>query len=324
VRKLFFKTLRFFSCDYFLQKRNPNVLYIALFHRVSNEKTYYYSPMPAKVFDDLCAYFSRYFSVIRFSELKNQPIEPLKPALIISFDDGHRDVLEYALPILKKYKLKFNINLVTETLLTGMPQDNLVAYDALNSTKKSHYFNPQISASINIDKSRPIRTEMEFVRLFQSLNKEQRRQLRDDIISKLGGSRLKFSRMLTKEDVCCLKENGAEIGSHTYSHPILPNISYEEIEFELANSKVLLEKMFGEKVDIIAYPDGKYNNAIISKSREVGYKFLLLTGEMTNVLNGTLKQEFCRVGLYHDAFDENIARIFGFHESVNYLRSIVR
>lgn len=323
MRKLFFKTLRVVSCDYFFQKRNSNVLHIALFHRVSNEKTRYYPPMPTKVFDDLCAYFSRNFSVIRFGELENQTVKPLKQRLVISFDDGHRDILEYALPILKKHKLKFNINLVTETLLTGMPQDNLVAYDVLNSTEKSHYFNPQIGASINIDKNQPIRTEMEFVKLFQGLDKKQRRQLRDDMISKLGSPKLSFSRMLTKEDVCCLKKNGVEIGSHTHSHSILPNIGYEEIESELVSSKIILERMFDVKVDIIAYPDGKYNEAIIRKSKEAGYKFLLLTGEMPNVLNGTVKQEFYRVGLYHDSPDENIARIFGFHKSANYLRSIV-
>lgn len=55
-----------------------------------------------------------------------------------------------------------------------------------------------------------------------------------------------------------------EIGSHSVNHPRLPNLSAEEIEFELSKSKEILESIINDKVVSFAYPFGEYNAMVLN------------------------------------------------------------
>ena len=72
---------------------------------------------------------------------------------------------------------------------------------------------------------------------------------------------------LTLNQLRILSNNGWEIGSHTWSHPNLTEISLEEVEKELKKSKEwLLDKGF--KVYSFAYPYGAFNEEIIEKVKK--------------------------------------------------------
>lgn len=47
---------------------------------------------------------------------------PAKKVIWITFDGGHRDVYDQALPILKKYQAKATVNVVINPILTNLPQ----------------------------------------------------------------------------------------------------------------------------------------------------------------------------------------------------------
>lgn len=319
LRKFFFKLCRIVSIDYFFKRIKPNRLYALMFHRINDDNFPFYPAVPTKVFAQICSLISKKFSVISFADADGYFKKTRKPAIIITFDDGHYDILENAYPILEKYKLKFNINITTESLETGLPNESVIIYDALNATKKNEYSNAEIypeSVRIIINKSSPSKTELEFVKLFQKLNKQQARLAAKDIVSQLSNGPLKLSRMLSKEDIAYLSINGAEIGSHTHSHPVLTNIDIPEIEYELSHSKEILEKLCGKRIDIIALPQGIYNDAVIKKSFEAGYKYILLTQDKENVMDNISDNIFYRIGLYYKTTNENLAKIFGFHQAV--------
>lgn len=64
------------------------------------------------------------------------------------------------------------------------------------------------------------------------------------------------------------------IGSHTKSHPWLPEVSVDEkkIHDELVLSKEILEKGIGKEVDYICYPNGGFNDLTKEEARKAGYK----------------------------------------------------
>jgi peptidoglycan/xylan/chitin deacetylase (PgdA/CDA1 family) len=294
-----------------------------MFHRVNDYNHKFYPAVPNDAFEKICRFVSKNFNVIYFSDIKDYLKKSGRPAAIISFDDGYYDVMENAYPILQKYRLKFNINIATESIETGLPQDNLKIYDVLNTTKEKEYVNYGIGSDpikISIDKDFPVRTEMEFVRLFGRLDKTKRRLVADDIVKKLANGSTRFSRILSKEDVCYLHKNGAEIGAHTHTHPILSNCDIPEVEFELAHSKRILEDLCGADIDIIAFPSGRHNELIIQKSYEAGYKYLLLTGDRKNMINDRKDNIFYRIGLYYKTLDENLAKIFGIHNAIRSIK----
>lgn len=76
-----------------------------------------------------------------------------------------------------------------------------------------------------------------------------------------------------------LQSEGAEIGSHTVTHIRLAEASDVRIEFELGESKRILEKKFGY-CDHFAYPYGTPDVASIATTEEIkrqGYKSAFLT-----------------------------------------------
>lgn len=319
LREIFFKTFRAFNADYFLERNKPGRLYVLMFHKVNDYNHRFYPAVPVKVFEEICCFLSKRVNIITFSEVNDYFKKSRKPAVVITFDDNHYDILENAYPILKKYNLRFNMNIVTESIETGLPQDRVLVYDLLNSTDAKVYDNGktgEASRRIDIDRNFSTKTAMAFSKLFQKSTKEQARSIVNDIRKKLSNSSTALSRMLSKEDVRYLHKEGAEVGSHTHSHLILPNIDISEAEYELAHSKKILEEICGTGIDIIAYPNGEHNEAVIRKSYELGYRYILLTNDKINVINNPDNGVFFRANLYYDTLDESLAKIFGFHKAV--------
>jgi|GEM_PF-2278282 len=319
ARAAFFKSFRMLKFDYIIERNRSGRLYVLMFHRINDHKNKFYHAVPVHVFGQICSFISKRFNVINFSDLDDYCKKSKKPAVIFTFDDNHYDILENAYPFLKKHNVKFNINIITESLETGLPPNSALVYDLLGSTEIKTYDyheSDRVSVHIDINKVSPTEIAMEFSRLFQRCNKEQARRIIDDIRKKLSNTRTNLSRMLTAKDVKYLYDQGAEIGSHTHSHSILPNISSSEAEYELAQSKKILENLCGAHIDIIAYPNGKGNEEIVRKSFELGYKYVLFTEDKINVINGGAKGVFYRTNLFYDSLDENLAKIFGFHRTI--------
>lgn len=59
---------------------------------------------------------------------------------------------------------------------------------------------------------------------------------------------------LTWPEIREMKTAGIEFGSHTVNHPQLINLARQEIERELAESKVQIERQLGESVSLFSYP----------------------------------------------------------------------
>lgn len=76
-----------------------------------------------------------------------------------------------------------------------------------------------------------------------------------------------------------LYESGQEIGVHTYSHPDLTKLSYEEMYKEISSCKDFLESELDIKVDTFSYPFGIYNDEVIKAVKELGFKTAVTTKE---------------------------------------------
>ncbi|CAH7675919.1 expressed protein [Phakopsora pachyrhizi] len=70
--------------------------------------------------------------------------------------------------------------------------------------------------------------------------------------------------------------NGHLIGSHTWSHPVLTECSYETIHNELALLENAMIKILGVKPLYFRPPYGAYNDLVLQVLAERGYKGLIL------------------------------------------------
>lgn len=78
--------------------------------------------------------------------------------------------------------------------------------------------------------------------------------------------------LLTKKDVCEIAAH-FEIGSHTLTHPVLPEISAKDATSEISTSKTLLEDVTGRSVTSFCYPRGAYLPEHREMVKEAGYLY---------------------------------------------------
>ncbi|MCD6405636.1 MAG: polysaccharide deacetylase family protein [Planctomycetes bacterium] len=86
------------------------------------------------------------------------------------------------------------------------------------------------------------------------------------------GSPEKAERIMTAEELRNLVGRWVTIGSHTVSHVPLADLSDEEAEVELLESKRELEEITGRWVDLLAFPYGSYSARIVPLARQAGYR----------------------------------------------------
>ena len=76
---------------------------------------------------------------------------------------------------------------------------------------------------------------------------------------------------LSWDNVLVMQKRQVGYGSHTVHHYDLPGLAPNEVDYELRESKRVLESRLVEKITAVAYPSGMYNRMVADKAREVGY-----------------------------------------------------
>jgi peptidoglycan/xylan/chitin deacetylase (PgdA/CDA1 family) len=76
--------------------------------------------------------------------------------------------------------------------------------------------------------------------------------------------------------------NKLKVESHTVTHPILINISEEQLNFELKQSKNRLEEQLGRRMEVFCYPNGAVNEAVWQADEENGYECAVTTRQGFN------------------------------------------
>jgi peptidoglycan/xylan/chitin deacetylase (PgdA/CDA1 family) len=68
--------------------------------------------------------------------------------------------------------------------------------------------------------------------------------------------------MMSWNDLAALDPALVTIGSHTLTHPILTTLTAEEIDFELRQSRRILEQKLGREIHFFCYPNGSYDERV--------------------------------------------------------------
>lgn len=102
-----------------------------------------------------------------------------------------------------------------------------------------------------------------------------------------------------------LHKNGITFGSHTLTHPFLTELTMDQAEAEITQSKVILEEKLGSPVKHFCYPSGNYNNDIVDLVRKAGYQTATIT-QRGHVHPGdnpfVLKRSFIKYRTYPHSF----------------------
>jgi peptidoglycan/xylan/chitin deacetylase (PgdA/CDA1 family) len=99
------------------------------------------------------------------------------------------------------------------------------------------------------------------------------------------------------DELQMLVDAGWEVGSHTRTHPRLPELSDVELAIELRESRRDCEEHLGIPCSSIAYPYGAVDRRVADAVADAGYEFAAELPGSFRVPSGSLRSP--RVGLYH-------------------------
>lgn len=88
-------------------------------------------------------------------------------------------------------------------------------------------------------------------------------------------------RTLSLDEVLALQDAGVGIGSHSYSHHDLTQLSYAECVTDLSRSRRLLEDLLERPVPFLAYPRGRHDERVRRAARQAGYTHAFALPEST-------------------------------------------
>jgi len=181
-------------------------------------------------------------------------------AVAITFDDGFRDTLTVAWPMMKEFRLP---------AVLFMPTDAIESREMLPLHKL--YYNNLLSGA-----DAPASNSRERGEFIQRLLRE----------TQLTAPRVGHELYLNWDELRTLQAEGMEIGGHTCSHAWLAALPVEEQRREIVESKIVLEKNLGRAVGSFAYPFGysgtSFTEATLAIVRQHFVAAVASTSETTN------------------------------------------
>jgi peptidoglycan/xylan/chitin deacetylase (PgdA/CDA1 family) len=84
-------------------------------------------------------------------------------------------------------------------------------------------------------------------------------------------------KVMSVDQLRALPEDVVSIGSHTVSHPFMPEITSEMARSELVNSKLTLEGILGREIATFSFPFGGFSSELVEICRAEGYRRVFTT-----------------------------------------------
>lgn len=83
--------------------------------------------------------------------------------------------------------------------------------------------------------------------------------------------------MLNWDQIKEMLDGGMEIGSHTLTHPFVSELDEDELKYELAESKRVLEEHLEREIDLFSSPTGYHHPAAGKIARVLGYQAVCIS-----------------------------------------------
>jgi len=206
-----------------------------------------------------------------------------KPLMAITFDDGQKDNYDYAFPILNKLGVK-----ATFFIPASLVEHNeILWHDLLGFSIMFSYKNrsklSKISNLLGVNLTAcpsAIEAARVAVRKAKLLDHDKRKELIERFTSHLFCPN--WARLMTWAQIKSIVGKGHEIGSHSMTHPILTKCSNAELQFEVIESRKLLENRLDTPIRSFCYPNGDFNSRIIKFVENAGYTGAVTTKWKSN------------------------------------------
>ncbi|MBV9701907.1 MAG: polysaccharide deacetylase family protein [Methylobacteriaceae bacterium] len=201
-----------------------------------------------------------------------------QPFAVLTFDDGYRDNVEHALPVLRRRGAPFTLYVTTgfadRTARLWWHELELAIARA-----------DEIDVEIGSERLKlPAASDMEKTRAYEILYRRLRGGPEETLLTVIGdladrygvdGRKLVEDECLDFQEIVALaREPLCTIGAHTLTHPMLAKRDIAVVRRELGESRELIAAWIGRAVSDVAYPVGDPTSAgprEFSAARDAGF-----------------------------------------------------
>ena len=296
LKKIYFDINYFIKSSAMLsQIKDNNYLTILNLHRVSPNKNLFYPALEPKLFEELIKYLLKHFNIITFNqieEFKNSK----KPNVILSFDDGFYDFLEYAVPIMRKYNVRANQNVIPECIISGKPVWdvrlgdilNQLSFEKVNSIKFPNF-------DMKLNRSNKSQYGLALTAYLKNIKKEQRENFFNVFEDFTNTEGVKLTKMLNKQEIIEIAKLH-EIGVHSFSHESMAIEGDEFFKNDFLKCKEYFDNELNLPLDLYAFPSGSYTQSQVNYLVESGIKHILLVNENYSKYDNNVYDRFTFYG----------------------------
>jgi peptidoglycan/xylan/chitin deacetylase (PgdA/CDA1 family) len=207
---------------------------------------------------------------------------PLPPrAVAITFDDGYRDQLQLAVPMLERLGLPATFFLIPGVLSRLVrPWWELVAWAFMRASREA-----VVWQGVTYPLGSPTERRSSLLAVNELL-KQRSRAARDEALEELTGACAPVGHpgdeemFLDWDGARQLVRPGLTIASHTFHHSILSQEDGEAQQQDLRESRRQLEQELQVEVDLLAYPNGRvgdWDGATLTAASQAGYRHAVTT-----------------------------------------------
>lgn len=248
-------------------------LYILEYHNVTDARTEPEGTISKERFRRHLRYLARHYEILSLPEAVDRPLTT--DVLAITFDDGYRENFEVAWPLLRESGLPASF-----FVTTGFVDGNGLWFDfarrALETARAQALALPS-SARARLTELLPnwladsLETPIRELKYMPG----DRRQRVLDCLESLDLSLPPAAQPVEWSQLRLMASEGADIGGHTHSHPILSTLDDEAQQQEIMKSRDRIATELGAPPTTFAYPNGNardFNTTSMRLLEELGFK----------------------------------------------------
>ncbi len=271
-----------------LDTRRAGVLRVLTYHRVCDPARgfrgdpHVVSATPA-TFEAQMAYLARHYMPVTAEQVVaalSDGVQIPPRAVLVTFDDGYRDVMTEAWPILRRHGVP--AVLFVPTAFPGSRRafwwDELWEIVSRSTVPQVDLFGLGLL---------PLRTAQERWSTVRALNRFLKTLEPEELVTRLqqvraalGPAEVENRWVLDWEELRLLARDGLAIGSHTRTHPTMGTLTVGGLEEEICAAHTDLCRELGNAAPLFAYPYGKADPRAVPILRRLGYAaaFISLLG----------------------------------------------
>lgn len=280
----FARQIKIQSSRTLLQLSPLSTLTVFMYHSVTTDAERNWGPWRYAVtpmaFDEQISSIARRYDVVTMddvsSHIDSSEYTLPEKAAVVTFDDGYRDFLKEALPVLERHKIPATVYVTTGLMGETCGPFEFRLAEALRQRSKQ-----SLSISdLDVDTSDPLPDDPK--RAYSILRQPAKRaspERRVKILEEVEDRPVSNIPMLNSDNIGTLSDHElVTVGAHGHNHVPLTTLSERAVRENITDCRSVLEAIVDSPVNHFSYPYGAYDDQVLRVIQNTKFKTAVTTG----------------------------------------------